>query len=162
MLDSNEMREVFMRTRIVRRPTYGIVRGYHELPYVCLGDGIESGRTTTEIRGKIHVSPRFLIVPKHCEPSYDDVFGDENVDEQLFGRAFGFLGFRGRPVECRSENLNISHTDAAVERVLGGVLDELERMEDITTGVIVTPNSRYYPLSIERFISTILEDEFTA
>ena len=52
--------------------------------------------------------------------------------------------------------------DASVESTLSRTLDDLERNEDITTGVILTPNSRYYPVSIERFISSILEDEFSA
>ena len=33
-------------------------------------------------------------------------------------------------------------------------------MEDITTGVIITPESRYYQISVERFITHILEEEF--
>jgi hypothetical protein len=48
-----------------------------------------------------------------------------------------------------------------MDRVISEVLDELQRHEDITTGVIVTPNSRYYPVSIERFIASVLEDEFS-
>lgn len=161
MLSNDEMRDIYQRTRIVRRPTYGIISGYHELPYVCLGTSFEPSRSTTHVRGKVHVSPRFLIRPAHLEPSYSEIFGEDNVDAALMGRVFGFLGFRGRPVECKSEHLELKHLDADVDRVLGEVLDELERYEDITTGVIITPNSRYYPVSVERFIATILEDEFS-
>jgi hypothetical protein len=161
MLDPDELKKVFHHTEIVRRPRYGIVSGYHELPYICLGHSEERGKATTEIRGKIRVSPRFLIVPKHYEPHYEDVFGEDNVDAQLMGRVFGFVGFRDRPVECRSEHLSVSYQEPPLQEVLGGVLDELERFEDIKTGVIITPDSRYYPVSIERFISTILDDEFS-
>jgi len=162
MLSSDEMREIYRHTKIIRRPTYGIISGYHELPYVCLGGAVEARYLTTEVRGTIQVSPRFLIRPAHLEPSYDEIFGEENVDRALTGRLFGFLGFRGKPVECKSEHLEVRHLDASVDRVLSEVLDELERHEDITTGVIVTPNSRYYPVSIERFIASVLEDEFAA
>lgn len=162
MLGSDDFKEIYQRTEIIRRPRYGIVSGYHELPYICLGASLETGTATTEVRGKIHVSPRFLILPKHLEASYEDIFGEDNVDAQLCGRAFGFLGFRGRPVECKSEFLNVSHLQPPIEEVLGNVLDELERYEDIRTAVIITPDSRYYPISIERFISTILDDEFSA
>jgi len=161
MLSGEEMRDIFRRTRIVRKPTYGIVSGYHDLPYICLGRSFEPDRETTEVRGKVHVSPRFVIRPRHLEPSYAEVFGEENVDLALAGRVFGFLGFRGRPVECSSEQLSVSHTDASLDHVLGETLDRLERHEDITTGVIITPDSRYYPVSLERFISSILEDEFS-
>ncbi|MBI5094744.1 MAG: hypothetical protein HZB26_20195 [Candidatus Hydrogenedentes bacterium] len=160
-LSPNEMREVFQKTVIVRRPTHGIISGYHELPYICLGASLSSGAGTTEVRGKVQVSPRFIIRPPQLEPSYEEIFGEDNVDAALAGRVFGFLGFRGRPVECKSEHLEVKQVDASVDSVLSRTLDELERYEDITTGLIVTPNSRYYPVSIERFISSILEDEFS-
>ena len=159
-LSSEDMSEIFRRTEIVRRPTYGIVSGYHELPYVCLGSSCEKGSATTEVRGKVQVSPRFVIRPSHTEPSYREIFGEENVDVELAGRIFGFLGFRSKPIECKSEHIEVKYLDASVQRVLADTLDELERKEDITTGVIITPNSRYYPVSVERFISVIVEDEF--
>ena len=159
-ISADEMREIFAQTVVVRKPRYGIVKGYHELPYVCLGQSTRSGASTTQVRGRVHVSPRFLIRPAHYDPSYDEIFGEENVDEALVGRVFGFMGFRGKPVECRSEYLEIEYLDASVDRQLNITLDELERQEDITTGVIITPNAQYYPVSIERFISSILDDEF--
>lgn len=160
-LSPDEMREIFRETVIVRRPTYGIISGYHELPYICLGAGLDSDSGTTEVRGKVHVSPRFIIRPQHFEPSYREIFGDANVDAALAGRVFGFLGFRGKPLECKSEHLEVKQVAASVDRVLSQTLDELERREDITTGLIMTPDSRYYPVSIERFISAIIEDEFS-
>ncbi len=160
-LSPEEMREIFERTEIVRRPTYGIISGYHELPYVCLGASFEPGRETTEVRGKVHVSPRFVIRPPQYEPSYKDVFGEDNVDAALAGRVFGFLGFRSKPVECKLEHLEVKHLEASISRVLSDTLDKLERQEDIITGVIITPNSHYYPVSIERFISSVLDDEFS-
>ncbi len=161
MLSFSDMQNIFRGTRIVRKPTYGIVSGYHEVPYVCLGESFETGRATTRVRGKVQVSPRFIVRPQHCEPRYEEIFGEDNVDVQLAGRVFGFLGFRERPVECKSEHLEIQHLAEGIDHVLSQVLDEIERMEDITMGVIITPDSRYYPLSVERFISSILEDEFS-
>ena len=161
MLSYSEMREIYRRTDIIRKPTYGIISGYHELPYVCLGRSCREGKQTTRVRGKIHVSPRFVIRPAHSENRYGEIFGEENVDVELAGRVFGFLGFRGRPVECSSEHLDVTHLDASIDQVLDGALDEIERREDITMGVIITPDSRYFPVSIERFISSILEDEFS-
>ena len=159
-LSPEEMRSIFERTTVVRRPTYGIVSGYHELPYVCLGESCEEGYKTTEVRGKVHVSPQFVIRPPHYEPTYAEIFGEENVDAGLAGRIFGFMGFRSKPVECKSEHLVVKHLPVPVEAALHDTMDALERQEDITTGVIVTPNSRYYVISVERFISSILDDEF--
>ena len=162
MLGSDELREIFRRTQIVRKPTYGIISGYHTLPYVCLGVSDEKPFGTTQVKGKVHVSPRLIIRPTHYEPSYDEIFGEENVDGELSGRIFGFLGFKGKPVEFKSENLEVRMLDTNVDTALSRTLDDLERNEDITTGVILTPNSRYYPVSVERFISSILDDEFSS
>ena len=126
-LSGSEMRAIFDETVVVRRPTYGIISGYHELPYVCLGESNSPGYRTTEIRGKVQVSPKFVVTPPQFGPSYAEIFGEDHVDAQLTGRVFGFLGFRERPVECKSEYLELKHLVASVDRVLSGVLDELER-----------------------------------
>lgn len=159
-LSPHEMRELFDRTVVVRQPRFGIVSGYHELPYVCLSESIESGHTTTQVSGRVQVSPRFVIRPQQFEPSYEEIFGEENVDKALVGRMFGVLGFQGKPVECKSEYLELKHLDEPIDRVLNETLDHLERHEDITTGVIIAPNAQYYLVSIERFISSVLADEF--
>lgn len=159
-LSADEMKDIFRRTVIVRKPTYGIVSGYHELPYICLGQACDGNYETLEVRGKVQVSPRFVIRPPQYAPTYDEVFGEEHVDVGLAGRMFGVMGFRSKPVECKSEHLEVSHLAQSVDSVLSKALDELERREDITTGVIVAPNSRYYLISIERFIASILDDEF--
>lgn len=158
--DSAELRDIFAQTVVVRKPRFGIVSGYHELPYACLGESWETGRRTTLVRGKVQVSPQFVIRPSHYNPSYEDIFGAEHTDAALVGRIFGFLGFRERPIECKSDYLELQHLDASIDRVLSGVLDELERREDITTGVLVSPNPQYFPVSVERLISTVLDEEF--
>lgn len=160
-LSGEEMRELFEETEVVRRPRHGIVRGYHELPYVCLGRALDGGFETLRVKGTIKVSPRIVLRPEHLLPKYQDIFGEDNVDAELAGRMFGFVGFRHRPVECKSEDLSVENFTEPVEEMMRRELDHLERYEDITTGVIYTPNSRYYPVSVERFIATILEDEFS-
>lgn len=159
-LGSDEMRDIFNRTVVVRKPTYGIVSGYHELPYFCLGQPLEPSRGAFMVRGKVQVSPRFVIRPTHLNPSYGEIFGEDGVDNELSGRLFGFLGFRGKPVECSSEHLHVEHVDITVDELLSRKLDEMERQEDITTGVILTPESRYYQISVERFIASVLDAEF--
>ncbi len=161
MLSHDEMRDIYQRTRIVCKPTFGIISGYHELPYVCLGESLEEDYRTTQVRGKIQVSPRFIIRPAHYEPTYEKIFGKENVDVELAGRIFGFLALRDRPVECASEHLEVRHLKETLDGALESVLDERDRNEDIRTGVIITPNSRYYPVSIERFIASVLDEEFS-
>ena len=159
-LNGDELRELYRRTRIVRRPRHGIVKGYHELPYICLGESFEAGFATTRVKGRIQVSPRFILRPAEYLPRYEEIFGEENVDLELSGRLFGYLGFPNRPVACTSEHLEVQHLDGDVDRVLADSLDDLDRYEDITTGVFLTPDSRYYPVSVERFIASIVDDEF--
>lgn len=159
-LSANELRTIYQQTVIIRRPTYGIVSGYHELPYVCLGHGAAEGFRTTRVQGKIQVSPRFIIRPPQYEPSYAEIFGEEHVDAGLSGRIFGYLGFKDKLIECKSDFLNVEHSKDSIDVVLSQTMDDLERREDITTGVIVTPNPRYFPVSVERFISSVLDDEF--
>jgi hypothetical protein len=159
-LDKRAMRDIYERTIILRTPTYGIIKGYHELPYICLGEALESSSGTMRVRGRIHVSPQFIIKPKQYSASYGDIFGEDEVDIAISGRMFGFLGFPQRPVECSSEQLELSHESATLDEMVGKCMDELERMEDITTGLILTPESKYYQISIERFIAEIIEDEF--
>lgn len=161
-LSPREMRALFQQTVVVRRPTFGIVSGYHELPYVCLGQAFDPAAKTTEVRGRVQVSPRFIIRPPHLEPSYAEIFGSDHVDVELAGRMFGFLGFSGKPVECKSEYLDVTNMESSIDEMLSRTLNELDRREDITTGVIITPDPRYFPVSIERFISTVIEDEFRA
>ena len=160
-LDPNELKALYRKTVVVRRPTYGIVSGYHELPYVCIGEAIQRGHRTTVINGKVQVSPRFVIRPSHYDPSYEEIFGAEHMDVAIAGRVFGYLGFRDKPVECKSEYLNVSHVDATVDRVLSHTQDQLERDEDVSTGIIITPDARYFPVSVERFIASVIEDEFS-
>ena len=50
--------------------------------------------------------------------------------------------------------------EGTLDESFRGCLDDLARREDITTGVVMTPDSQYYPISIERFIASVLEDEF--
>ena len=160
-LDAHEMRQIFRSTVIVRKPTYGIVRGYHELPYICLGPAIEDGQECSKIIGRVQVSPQIVIRPSHLAPSYEEIFGAENVDLEISGRLFGFMGFPDKPMECKSELLEIHPCDRPLDTVLSECLEELERREDITTGVIISPNNQYFPIAVERFISSILDDEFS-
>lgn len=160
-LNPDEMRRIFRGTVVVRRPTYGIVRGYHELPYICLGPSFESGFQTTKVTGKVQVSRQFVIRPSHLSPSYDEIFGADHVDTEISGRVFGFMGFPQRPMECKSEYLEIEHGDDSVDHLLSVCLDELDRREDISTGVLISPDNRYFPISVERFISSVLDDEFS-
>ncbi len=159
-LSPNEMRGIYEDTVIIKKPTFGIVSGYHELPYICVGRSSTLEGRALCVRGKVEVSPRFVVRPAQYAPRYEEVFGEENVDVALVGRVFGFMGFPRHQVECASEDLEIQQVEGTLDEVISRCLDDLARREDITTGVVMTPDSQYYPISIERFIASVLEDEF--
>ena len=61
-------------------------------------------------------------------------------------------------------HLRVAETGPRQERDAPGhlerVLEELSQREVINTGVIATPDVRFYPVSIDRFIREILDQEF--
>lgn len=158
--DSPLFREIFEETEILKRPTTGFVAGYHVLPYILLGRSPHEERKVVEIRGKISVSPKFVISPEHLGPTYGEMFGTEGIDEAIIGRIFAFPYLKKHQVNIQSDDLTITSIEKALESALAAVLDELERKEIIDTGVIITPNVRFYPVSIEKFILKILDREF--
>ncbi|UCD57378.1 MAG: hypothetical protein JSV16_16495 [Candidatus Hydrogenedentota bacterium] len=158
--DSHIFREIFEETEILKKPTTGFVAGYHVLPYILLGRALRKADNVVEIRGKINVSPKFVISPEHLGPTYGELFGTDGIDENIVGRIFAFPYLKKHQVNIESDELSIKNIEKGLDSVLASVLDELERREIINTGVIITPNIRFYPVSIEKFILKILDREF--
>lgn len=158
--DSHLFREIFEETEILKKPMTGIVAGYHTLPYILLGNSLHGSGNVVEIRGKISVSPKFVISPGHPGPTYGELFGADEIDENIVGRIFAFSYLKKHQVNIQSDELSITNVEREMESVLASVLDELERKEIINTGLIITPNIRFYPISLEKFILKILDREF--
>ena len=157
--DPEWLRHVFDETRVVRRPMTGIITGYHVLPYILVGSEHDQPGHSVEVRGRIKVSPRLVIAPGRDGPTYGELFGDRELMHQtLIARVFSFQ-YASR-VQLESEDLNIRRQDRDPERHLERVLDELTQREIINTGVIVSPDARFYPVSLDRFIREILDQEF--
>jgi hypothetical protein len=92
-------------------------------------------------------------------PTYGDVFSErELMHRALVARIFSFK--YAPKVLLESEDLRIQRQDREPQAHLELVLDELVRREVINTGVIRSPDVRYYPVSIDRFIREILDQEF--
>jgi hypothetical protein len=158
--DSSFFREIFEETEILKKPTTGFVSGYHNLPYILLGRSHEEVERVVEIRGRISVSPKFVISPEHLGSTYGELFGTEEMDEKIIGRIFAFPYIKKHQVNIESEEFAIRNLERRLESAVASVLDELERKEIINTGVIITPNVRFYPISIEKLIMKILDREF--
>ncbi len=159
--DAEHLRRIFEDTQVLRKPIAGIVTGYHVLPYVLVGPDEEHSQRSVEIRGKIRVSPRMIVTPRHLGQTYEQLFDDPQLmDQTLVGRVFSFLYTRKQNVQLENEDLRIARIDRDPRAQIDRALDELMRGEILDTGVIFAPEVRFYPVSIERFISEILDREF--
>jgi hypothetical protein len=157
--DLEYLRTVFDGTDVVRKPLSGIIAGHHVLPYVLVGPEQDHPGRSVEVSGRIRVSPR-LVWPVGKEgPTYGDVFGERELMHQgLVARVFSFK-YSGR-LFLESEDLRIQRKDEDPHDHVQRVLEGFARREVINTGVILSPDVRYYPVSIDRFIREILDQEF--
>jgi len=80
------------------------------------------------------------------------------MDRRLVARVFSFR-YASR-VAVESEDLKIRRQERDAHGHLDRVLEELAQREIIDTGVIVSPDARFYPVSLDRFIREILDQEF--
>jgi hypothetical protein len=157
--DREYLGSVFAQTEIVRKPMTGIITGYHVLPYILVAPEHDRPAHAVEVRGRIKVSPRLVIAAGGDGPTYGELFGErELMDRRLVARVFSFR--YASKVSLESEDLAIRRHEHDPARHLERVLDELARREVIDTGVIVSPDARFYPVSLDRFIRDILDQEF--
>jgi hypothetical protein len=155
------LRRVFENTQVLRKPVTGIVTGYHVLPYILVGPDEEQHQRSIEIRGRVRVSPRLIISPRQVGQTYGELFDDpELMDKALVGRVFSFLYARRHNVQLQSDDLRIIKADRDPQSQIERALDDLMRGEILDTGLIFSPDVKFYPVSIERFITEILDREF--
>jgi len=159
--DPELFKSIFDRTQVRRKPLRGIIAGYHILPYILVGPQEEQERRSVEIRGKIRVSPKLVLAPGRYGQTYGELFRESEVmDQTLVARVFSFLYASRHQVTLEHEDLKVLRSDRDPEAQIHRALDELMRRETIDTGVILCPRVRFYPISIDRFITEILDEEF--
>jgi hypothetical protein len=157
--DAELLQHVFDGTTVLRKPLRGIISGYHVLPYILVGADHGAPARSVEVRGRIKVSPRLVIAPGREGPTYGEIFGEhELMDQRIVARLFSFK-YAGR-VSLESDDLKIRRQERDAGSHVERVLEELSRREIIDTGVIVSPDARFYPVSLDRFIREILDQEF--
>lgn len=159
--DPELFRSIFEQTQVRRKPLRGIIAGYHVLPYILIGPQEEREQRSVEIRGKIRVSPKLVLAPGRHGQTYGELFKESEVmDQALVARVFSFLYASRHHVTLEHEDLKINRSDREPEAQIHRALDELMQREVIDTGVILCPRVRFYPISIDRFITEILDEEF--
>ncbi len=155
-------RQVSEEIRIIQKPYVGIVSGYHELGYRVLGPEMEEQAGSVQISGKLLVSPKLVWTPAEAQKTFGEIFKDsEMMDSDLIGRVFAFPAVAAGNFDIENEHLKITHHEWSPEVLVEKVLNELARLETTDTAVVCTPDIRFYPLAVQRFIHEILKEEFS-
>ncbi|NLW32181.1 MAG: hypothetical protein GXY77_12085 [Fibrobacter sp.] len=155
------LKEIFFKTNILRKPISGIISGYHQISYTLIAPDKEDSSFTVEINGKINVSPKFIISANSLRETFGDVFDPETFDDAIVGRVFSFgLSKRLDNLKIENKYFNLTNHKDKPQEHLERINDQLMRKEDTRTGLIFCPDVRYYPVSIDRFISDIMDREF--
>jgi hypothetical protein len=155
-----ELKQAYLATHIVRKPVAGIISGYHQLPYILVTPDDDNPRHSIEINGKVNVSPKFVISPGALAETFGDVFDPETFDKEIQGRLFSFSFARKKNLKIQSEYVNIANFEIPAQEHLDSLHDRLMMNENIKTALVFGPAFQYYPVSIDRFITEIVEREF--
>ncbi len=166
-LDPQQLKEIFDQTDIRKVPLTGIVAGYHTLPFTLVGpnDDSEAGEGTggsLKLTGKITVSPKLILSVSREDERFAEIFREDEpfMDKSITGRVFSFsTAFRNKNLKVRNEYLNVEELGESAGQVIETVLNDMARAEIINMGVIWCPVPRFYPISLERFILSVLERE---
>jgi hypothetical protein len=165
--DPERLQRIFKMTDIKRMPITGIVSGYHTLPFTLVGPNDEAredafGTGSLKLTGKITVSPKLVLSLSPGDENFAEIFPESEpfMDRSIVGRVFSFsTGYRNK-FRVRNEHLDVEASPDSDRELLEKVLNELSRAEIINMGVIWCPEPRFYPVSLERFIHSVLPREF--
>ena len=160
--DEAYIQSIFEGTRISRKPLTGIVTGYHVLPYILVGPDANAEDSSIRLTGEITVGPKLVFSLRGERDKFEDIFDEPEpfMDKRIVGRTFSYAALGRRDKSIRGKGLKIERLFIPDKEVLNQVLDELEKREALNTGVIWSPQPRFYPVSVERFIISILDREF--
>ena len=83
------------------------------------------------------------------------------MDTNLVGRVFAFTKVVSGNYDVTSEHLKIKRHEWSPDTLIEKVIEEMTRFEITDTAVVKTPDVRFYPFAVQRFINEILKDEFS-
>jgi hypothetical protein len=165
--DQDRLKHIYKTTDVRRLPITGIVAGYHALPFTLVGpnDETDEGKTnpgSLKLTGKIMVSPKLVLSLSPGDERFADMFPEAEpfMDKSIVARMFSFSTAYKKNYRIRNEHLAVEEFPDEGKDLLNTVLNELSRAEIINMGVIWCPSPRFYPISLERFIASVLDREF--
>ena len=163
----DRLKHIYKTTDVRRLPMTGIVAGYHTLPFTLVGpnDERDEGKAnpgSLKLTGKISVSPKLLLTLSPNDVHFADIVPEAEpfMDQSLVARMFSFSTAYKKNYRIRNEHLVVEEFPDPDRELLDKVLNEMSRAEIINMGVIWCPQPRFYPISLERFIASVLEREF--
>lgn len=154
------LREVYNGTDVRRRPIAGFVSGYHQLPYILIAPDSDNSSHAIQVSGRINVSPRFVVTPNQLAEAFGEVFDPSTFADNLHARMFSFAVQKRRNVKIESLDFEVSNVEQTAADLLARTEDTLAGREDTRTGLISSPRFDYYPVSLDRFLSEIVDREF--
>lgn len=164
--DPERLKSVYQATDVKRLPMTGIVAGYHTLPFTLIGPNDEeeggAGTGSLKLTGQIKVSPKLVIPISPHDERFADMFPESEpfMDRSIVARMFSFSTAYRKNYRIRNEHLTVEEFPDGDRELLERVLNEMARAEIINMGVIWCPQPRFYPISLERFIASVLDREF--
>ena len=166
--DPKRLKEIYEKTEICRSPITGIVAGYHDLPFTLVGpndeeqEGDDPAAGSLKLSGKISVSPKMVIPIHGGDERFSEIFPESEpfMDRSLISRVFSFSAAYRRHHRIRNEFLQVEALAEEPRHLLSQVMNEMAKAEIINMGVIWCPSPRHYPVSLERFIVSVLDREF--
>ena len=164
--DPERLKHIYKTTDIRRLPMTGIVAGYHTLPFTLVGPNDESesrdAQGSLKLTGKIMVSPKLVLSISPNDERFADMFPEAEpfMDQSIVARMFSFSNAYKKNYRVRNEALTVEEFPEGDRELVDRVMNELARAEIINMGVIWCPEPRFYPISLERFIASVLEREF--
>ncbi len=166
--DPEWIKKIYQQTDIKRVPITGIVEGYHSLPFTLIGpnpnylaQGASQSARSLKLTGKISVSPKLIFSFNSDSDHFEDIFQENEpfMDKSIVGRIFSFQSPHKNQLKIRNENFAIEEFPDSDEDLLEATLNDLNRGEIINMGVIWCPQPKFYPISLERFIYSIIDRE---
>ncbi len=165
--DPERLKNIYKTTDIRRLPMTGIVAGYHTLPFTLVGPNDESdsgdAQGSLKLTGKIMVSPKLVLSISPNDEHFAEIFPEAEpfMDKSIVARMFSFsAAYNKKNYRIRNEHLSVEEFPDGDMELLDRVMNEMARAEVINMGVIWCPQPRFYPISLERFIASVLEREF--
>ncbi len=160
--ENDFIKSVYHNTRIHRKPITGIVSGYHVLPYILVGPDNSQKTGSILIKGQVTVGPKMVIQLSDQETLFSEIFDEPEpfMDESIVGRSFSFRVSQQGKNKISHEKLSIIKTEEPYKELIESELDKLIRSEILNTGLIESKHPQFYPISIERFILSIIDKEF--